>query len=698
MRRLPFQAVCVSLVLIAGRAAVAADASEEEELARIYGDKSFVSIATGTRQNLTRAPAVATVITAQDIEALGAADLDQVLESVPGLHVSPLQTYAGKSIYIFRGIYSQYNPQVLLLVNGVPMTTVYLGDRGDVWAGMPLDNVARIEVIRGPGSALYGADAFAGVINVITKSAVDIAGSQLGVRVGSFKSRDAWALHGASWGPWQVAAYLRYGRNDFETRPIEADAQTGLDALFGTHASLAPAPIRVGYEAFDAQLELTNGPWRWHAGYKRRSNVQLNALASALGGGDVDAERFTTDLGYDAPNVAPDWDLSLQASYLDYNKQARTVLFPPGAFGGAFPNGMIGTPEHWERATRLSASTIYKGWQDHRIRLGVGRDWLAVYKTRETKNFDLVFVPGIGTVPTPLPTMVDVSDTAPYLRPHARRVSYAYAQDEWQLAPDWSLTAGLRHDRYTDFGGTTNPRLALVWAAAYNMTAKLLYGRAFRPPSFTELYNINNPVALGNPNLRPETIATSEAAFAWQPSAALRWNLSLFRYRMRDVLRFVPNADPTTGATAQNAGGQTGRGFEIEGAWDASKSLRLSGNYAQQRSIDEPTQQDAGMAPHHHLYLRADWRARPGWLLGTQFNWVAGRERQPGDTRPKIADYRTVDLTLRTDRRRQPWDFAISVRNLFDVDAREPSAAPGLIPNDLPLLSRSVVFEATLSF
>src|SRR5674476_488408 len=141
----------------------AASQTEEDELALAYGDKSFVTIASGSRQPIARAPSVATVITAEDIAAIGAADIDEVLETVPGIHVSR-SPIGYNPIYTIRGISTQYNPQVLMLVNGIPVTAAYVGDRSQIWAGMPVANIARIEVIRGPGSALYGADAFAGVI------------------------------------------------------------------------------------------------------------------------------------------------------------------------------------------------------------------------------------------------------------------------------------------------------------------------------------------------------------------------------------------------------------------------------------------------------------------------------------------------------------------------------------------------------
>ena len=95
-------------------------ASEENDLAAIYGDADFVSIATGSSQPISRAPAVASVITASQIKEMGATDLDQVLETVPGLHVA--KVYQGyNSIYTIRGIYSDYNPQALVLINGIPI-------------------------------------------------------------------------------------------------------------------------------------------------------------------------------------------------------------------------------------------------------------------------------------------------------------------------------------------------------------------------------------------------------------------------------------------------------------------------------------------------------------------------------------------------------------------------------------------------
>lgn len=125
----------------------------DQELMQAFGEQPTVSIATGQRQLLSRAPAVASVITAQDIARNGASSLDEILQWVPGLYVARGQQ--ADVSYIIRGInHNRYNPQVLMMYNGVPQRSPYLGNRGDMQGTLPVDQIQRIEIIRGPGSAL----------------------------------------------------------------------------------------------------------------------------------------------------------------------------------------------------------------------------------------------------------------------------------------------------------------------------------------------------------------------------------------------------------------------------------------------------------------------------------------------------------------------------------------------------------------
>jgi iron complex outermembrane receptor protein len=664
--------------------------SDEDELALAYGDQRSVSIAAGSVQPLRQAPAVASVITAEAIRAMGAVDLDDVLQSVAGLHVGRAANQY-MPLYVFRGIYSQFGSQVLVLQNGVPMTTVFVGNKGNMWAGYPVEHIARIEVIRGPGSALYGADAFAGVINIITKSAADAPGTQVGARAGSFDTRDAWVLHGGKLGVLDVSAYLRVGSTDGARSIIEKDAAQA-------SVTRAPGSINTGHDAVDANLELGYGKWRAHLGYKLRSNIGTGAgVAQALDPvGKSRSARAHADLSWTEPRVTSDWAVGLQASFVHYSEGASTnyVLLPAGTTlgpGNVFTDGLIGGPDKSERQLRLSSYATYSGFSGHSIRLGVGHDDLDLYKTTEFKNFN----PNYSRIGTgSWADVTDFSDTTlKFMLPQRRRVDYVYAQDEWRFHPDWILTAGVRRDHYSDFGSTTNPRVALVWSAAYDLTAKLLYGQAFRAPSFNEQYSINNPVIGGNPLVKPETIRTTEAALAWTPADSLQVNLSLFSYAMRNIIRSVPNSPAPPANMIQNRGGQDGRGAELEVVWDASRSLRLSGNLALQRSVDEATRVDAGYAPHRHAYLQADWAVARACTVSGQLNHVAGRMRPAGDARAPIKDYTTLDLSARTRVGGSDWELALVLRNVFDADAREPSLAGGGIVNDLPVAPRAAYVQ-----
>ncbi|HDK02834.1 MAG TPA: TonB-dependent receptor, partial [Gammaproteobacteria bacterium] len=491
-----------------------AQGQEVEDLTQAYGGAQFVTIATGVRQPVATAPAVATVITARDIRKMGATDVDQALETVPGVHVS-FSPQGYNSIYVIRGIYSEFNPEVLVLINGIPITNLYVGNRGEAWGGMPVEDISRIEIIRGPGSALYGADAFAGVINIVTKTANEIHGTEVGVRGGNFDSHGGWVLHGSDYDGTNVALSLQADSTGSFDGTIGQDAQTAFDQLFGTRVSLAPGPVNTARTRIDARLDLSRRHWRFRAGFQGRQGGVGVGGASALDPiGRGDSHRFNADLTYRTLDLSPNWDLKARLSYFDVATKTDLVLFPPGAFGGTFSNGVIGNPDVFERQGRLDLSAFYTGFRRHRVRIGTGVFYGDMYKTRETKNFTI----GPGGIPTPLGGLVDVSQSAPFIRPHHRTDAYVYLQDEWDFVRDWALTAGVRYDRYSDFGGTTNPRLALVWQARYDLTAKLLYGRAFRAPSFAELFSINNPVGLGNPNLKPETINTAELAFDYQPT------------------------------------------------------------------------------------------------------------------------------------------------------------------------------------
>ena len=684
--------------LAATPAAAATATNDEDDLAQAYGTRPLITIASGAPQSLRRAPAVATVISADDIAAMGAVDLDDVLETVPGLHVGR-SANRYQPLYVMRGIYSNFTPQMLVLQDGLPTAVLQQGNRLSTALLNPVQQIARIEVLRGPGSALHGADAFSGVINIVTKNSAEMAGSRAGLRRGSFDTTQAWLQHGGTLGPADVSAWLSLIDTAGYRRVVEADAQTRNDAAFGTRVSLAPGPLDVSGRALDGGLAVGLGAWQFRFTLRQLKDLAAGAgIASALDPvGRAATDRAVATLGWSEPQFSEHWALSAHISRMHYVQRIPVPLqlFPPGTRfpTGSFPQGMLGTPETWERQTRLGAVAAYRGFARQLWRIGLGHEDLDMYRTREFKNFR--FAP--NGLPVPSGAFSDHTALDPFLLPHRRRLHYAYLQDEWQFANDWTLTAGARHDRYSDVGSTTNPRLALVWNATREVTAKLLHGTAFRPPNFNESYSINNPVASGNPTLLPEKIRSSELGLAWHPVPALELGLNLFRFRMRDVIRTVPNALPGSGSTYRNIGRQDGRGFEAEATWEPSPRLRVLAHHAGQRSIDLGTGQDAGNAPRQQSYLRTEWRFAPGWATHGAVNRIAGTRRVPGDARPPVPGYTTLDLGLRTTPRRSGCDFSLLLQNATNADVREPSLAPGLIRNDLPMAPRGLSVQASCS-
>lgn len=671
-----------------------AASADEEELLLSYGDESFVSIATGRKQAIAKAPAAASVITAEDIRAIGARDLSEALELVPGVHISS-RAAGYNSIITIRGIYSEFNPQVLMLINGIPVTNLIFGNRGEAWGGMAVESISRIEVIRGPGSAVYGADAFAGTINIVTKDAREIDGLEVGASAGSFEEHRAWMLYGGQLAGWDAAFSLEVLDTDGFDEKVSADAQTGLDVLMGTSASLAPGRVSLGRENADIRFEMSKENWKARLGYQGRKDGGVGAGAGqALDPvGKGESKRLNADITYHNLELVKDWDVEAKLSYFDISTETDLVLFPPGAFMtspfGGFPDGVLARPDVYERHYRFDTSAFYSAIEDHDIRVGVGYHYLDQYRIEETKNFIIVATPG-GPLPVPLGGLVNVTDTAPFNREEVREVSYLFVQDEWKLMRDWALTTGLRYDHYSDFGDTVNPRIALVWDTSYRLTSKLMYGRAFRAPSFAEQFNINNPIAVGNENLDPETIDTYELAFDYAHSPELRLGLNLFYYEMEDIIVFSP--------VAENAGGHSARGLEFEFKWDWTQALTLMGNYAYQKAQEKGSSHDSYNAPQHQLYLRADYALVPNWSVSTQVNRVMDRRRAFDDPRSKVDDYTGVDLTLRGKNLLPGVEVAFSVRNLIDDDIYEPSASPGVIPNDLPMAGRSVFAEIRKSW
>lgn len=677
-----------------------------------YRTDELLLTATGSLLPVHKAPSVASIITSEEIENIGATTLDEVLETVPGLHVVPSDLNRLDSIYSIRGIHTSINPQVLMLINGLPVTQLFSGGRPFTFR-MPVSNISRVEVIRGPGSAVYGADAFAGVINIITKDRFEVENLKTGLRIDSFDTYATWMQIGGNISGWDSAFSIEYQTsNGDKDRIIESDFQS----IIGPSVSNTPTSLDTEYNILDTHLNLSKGNftarlWGWLQDDAGIGTGVTNVISH---NNSQNVNNYLVDLTYRDKKFTNNLDFSVRLSYLYRKEDSYLELFTPGTVlpigidGNIgvptdplvlFTDGVIGHPKIIDEQSAIDFTTIYSGINRNRIRFGIGYKYLEE-NTEESKNFGPGVIDGSSLIPQPGVnnivdgTLTDVTDTSNIaMEDQYRRLFYTSIQDEWSFARKWELTAGIRYDHYSDFGDTFNPRLALVWETRYDLTTKLIYGQAFRPPSFLELYAKNNPSTVGNPNLEPETIETFEIAFDYQPTLRLRSQLNVFYYEIEDLIEFVP---ATSGLEAQNTKDQNGYGFELEAKWEVTDDFTLKGNGAFQRSKDDTTKETIPDAPKLQFYLNANWKFLPQWSVDAQIYWIGDRHRTSGDVREEIDDYTLTNLVVRKKDIIKNWDISFVAKNIFDEDIREPSSST--IPNDIPMEGRSVYGEIRFQF
>ena len=679
----------------------------------VYRTDRLLLTATGSLKPVHLAPSVASVITAEDIDKLGATTLDEVLETVPGLHVTPSYGHLDP-IYSIRGIHTSLNPQVLLLMNGIPFTKPYNGTRPSGFR-LPVSMISRIEVVRGPGSALYGADAFAGTINIITKDRFEVEGMHTGMRLASVDGMDVWGQHGGEYKGWDVAIGIEYWRGGSDDkRIINADLQTKLDQVFGTDATLAPGPLHTDFENYNLIANFSHKYWTvrfW--GWFLNDYQGGTGSAGALGPkSKVNTDQISGDITWSNDELINNLGLTLQLSYLYRKDDVLYQLLPPGstlpigtdgnlftlptAGLTTFTDGVFGEPILIDQQLTFDFITKYERWNHHSWRIGVGGK-VQDENTQEYKNFGPGVMDNSAFSDSTNGTLTDVTNTKGiFMSDQNRTVLYASLQDEWTFARDWELTAGVRYDHYSDFGETVNPRIALVWEARYDLTGKLMYGHAFRPPSFAENYLKNNPIFHGNPNLEPETIDTYELALDYRPTHSLRTLFSVFAYEIEGLIDYVADPSPSTTNTAQNYLTQKGHGFEIELEWEVTPSLKVSSNFAFQCSKDKDTDAVVADAPGMQFYVNGAWNFMPNWYLNAQYYWIGDRQRAADDLREEIKDNSIANMTLRRKNITQHVDLAFSVRNIFNEDIREPTTSD--IPNDIPMESRAIYTELIYHF
>ena len=641
--------------------------------ARLLDSMSFeellnTEIATGFPLEQKLAPAVTSIITSEEIRKSGARTLHEVLEQVPGLHIYPSDPDSQSPKVSIRGLQTGFNPQVLFLMDGMPLNDLLNGHPGYVFQ-MPVSIIHRVEVIRGPGSALHGADAFSGVVNIISKKQDNMT-DQMGVRYGSFNTSEVWVNQSTNIGELNVGLALSLMKSDGDDGRIIQDlgSTTGpLDTRYDTtyfHADL-------NYKEIDMNLLIERS---------EDMGVGVGHTYNLDPAGHYDRDKILTDVQYTNKDWLDNATINFSAfySYLDSQANFNPINKGPNSF-------RHGEPYAQEYMQGLSSAIVYQGLQNHTINMKIGYKY-GKLDPNQRKNF------GPGTVDGVLTDVTD-NPAATYMLEQSRTNKYALLQDKYAIDDSLTFTLGARYDHYDDFGSTINPRLALVWQKSEDVTLKAMYGKAFRAPSFGELYLINNPALQGNPDLRPETIETYEIALNYR--AKVHTKLNVFYYEATDLIDYA--LDPaTTKSTAANIKDQTGYGLELELEYAFSDDLSLRGNYSYQRSQNAETKERVADAPVHQTFTQLQYKPISNLNINAQYLYIGKRYREATDARADLAGDSLVNMTVEYRNIFKDLDGLVSARNLFDTDYEEPSNQ--LLGDDYPMPGRSIFAEIRYRF
>ncbi|WP_229507156.1 TonB-dependent receptor plug domain-containing protein [Pseudoduganella rivuli] len=610
-------------------------------------------------QAIADAPSAVVVLTAQDIRDHGWRTLGDALASLPGLYVTNDRNYSylGARGFLRPG---DYDSRFLLLIDGM-RTNDAVYDQAMVGTDglLDMDLVQRIEYVPGPGSAVYGANALFGVINVITRTGSSKTGTQVAVAGAGFGEKRVRVTHGwhgqnGADAVLSASAYTRRGQDlyfpEYDTPDQNHGVARGLD-YDRSHSLYAKG---------------TYGGWTVSAAYVARTK----GIPTGSFGAVFDTPNYTRDTqsfvraGY-AGELAPDLGAMVHAFW------GRADYFGIGSYpdDAGLPRAS-GDGDHaaWYGA---GAQLTWSGLPSQKIVAG-----LDVQRNRRRDQFNYDF-----------PYSVQLDDH----RADAR--AGLFIEDEVQLAPGWILNAGLRYDWDDTTGANTNPRVALIWHANASDTAKLIYGTAYRAPNAYELYYAfpGEGGQLANPALHAEHISTRELILEHRYGDPGFARLALFRYSTRDLIAQQTLDDGML--QFLNTDHATANGAELSIERQVGNGLRLRASHSWQRVRDS-----GGAAlvnsPQRLFKLNAampllGYRAR----LAGEIQCMSARRTENAMT----GGYCVTNATLGSIRLAQHTDLSFSVYNLFDARYADP-AGPAFRQEALMRQSRTLALKLVGGF
>ncbi|MCP4268361.1 MAG: TonB-dependent receptor, partial [Candidatus Brocadiaceae bacterium] len=612
------------------------------------------------------------------IKQMGFRTLSDILEIVPGFDVHMDKN--GEKEFIVRGVFDAESSKVKVLIDGHSVNEPESDGASFTFYDLVVETIKRVEIIRRPAPALYGQNAFLAVVNVITKDTEDIDGFQWTGSYGKFDTQNYNILFGKEYGDLKISGFLDYLDTEGFSKKIEQDIIQPPDS-----GSMAPGRSQNEKEKTDLNLKLTYKNLEIMGKYMKKRREGYIGFDHAL---NNDTEWNDTyifgEISYRV-RLMEKLNMVTKAYYDQYNSDATPVVSRPegnvdvSTFGGIlFPDGLKAVSRIKYRTVGFENQFNYNLFKGNELTFGFQYEYIHQGDIHDGRNFNPLTIVDPNTS-APLTGWQDFSSTLPFTRTATRHIYALYLQDEWNITKDIDLTVGVRHDRFTRFEGTTNPRFGLIWRFMEDTHLKLLFATAFRAPNFNEMFFVNNPVFTGNSGLDPEKINTFEVGLGHNFTEHIRGNVNYFFNRIRDRIKL----DSQSPAQYQNLGGARIQGIEAELKADWGNDNYAFANYTFQDAEETRMRNRLGFVPIHKANIGVNvgfWK----YANANVNTFVSGpRPREDGDTRRDMPSYTLTNLTLIGKNFIDNFEIRGSVNNLFDQSYEDP-APVSTVPTDFP--------------
>jgi outer membrane receptor for ferrienterochelin and colicins len=633
----------VLLVLLALRAAHGQPPSTPRSGDAMLQDLPVVEAASLHAQTLQEAPANVTIITAEEIRLYGYRTLGEALGSVSGFYVTNDRSYQYVGVRGFS-LPGDYNTRFLVMVNGHSLTeNVYSSNNyfGQDF-GLDMDLVKRIEIIRGPSSALYGSNGMFATINIVTRSPVEQDLARASVEADSFGERKALVSSSLN---------LGHGANLLISGSVFNNAGQSLyfpefDAPETNQGWARGVDGERGYHAF------ANLVWRnWSfTGYlsAREKNYPTPSYGTLFGdrGNKILDTRHFFEAAW-SREIGLTGKLRWRIYYDQHEYWGR---YDMGADGGIQDNRDL-TLGNW-----AGSQLTYRFDLPHRFgSLTLGSEVNADIRTLQ-RNFD---------VQPEYFQLLDINN--PDLQ------CAVFLQHEWEFHPGWTADFGVRFDESRNHGHFVSPRLALVHRHSPKTTYKLMAGVAFRNPNaFEQYYDDAGISQIPNLLLRPEQIHTLEAAIERRLSRRLNLVATAYSYWLRDLIEAVPVSDVLVQFQNLSRYRSTGVEFGLNGhPWrDIDTAASIAVGDLDKQGLQETPANSPCTLLKLRLSVPLDHRR---FAVSGAFQYMSTRGTFGGAEVPPVY---LADLTITSNRLHPDYDVQFGVRNLFNRLAWDP-ASPG---------------------